>query len=394
MRRLLLAALPLAALLVAAAALTPPSGGAAPAPRDPVLRAVASAQARGAIDAGAAREHRAAYRRAREVHRRLQGARRRELASVIAQARGMAAGGRLSASRMPLVFLTLRRNAEWWARRPAPGRGSPGEKDARGRVCSGPVTARAARVTFPGSRVVFQHYPGHGIQVQMLANFASANALWNRRTPEADRALGELLDELVPLASERGGVLAWEYVFPFGQGRPPWTSAISQATALQSLSRASQRLERPDLLRVARRATRLFEKRTPAGVRVPLGRDGNWYALYSFSPGLRVLNAHLQAVIGLHDHAQVSGDARSHRLYSEGLRAARRRIASFDTGLWSKYAHPGRPADLNYHVLNRDTARGVCQRSNEAALCRAWTRFTAYLQKRCPRQATAAAPRL
>lgn len=195
--------------------------------------------------------------------------------------------------------------------------------------------------------------------------------------------------EMVPLVSDRGGLTAWEYFFPLAGAKAPWTSTISQATAVRALVIAGTRLNRPDLVALAQRAVRVFETPAPLGVRVPLARDGNWYVLYSFAPGLRVLNAHLQTLNGLHDVAELTGDPRAGRLYREGLRAARRRIGSFDTGRWSKYANPGVEADLNYHVLNRDLARGVCKRSGEAAICTAGQRYTRYLERRCPRAAVA-----
>ena len=87
----------------------------------------------------------------------------------------------------------------------------------------------------------------------------------------------------------------------------------------------------------------------------------------------------------LFDLAQASGDPLVRFAYDAGLQAARRRIKGFDTGVWSKYANPGALADLNYHVLNRDLARGVCRRSGDRAICRAASSFAAELERRCPR---------
>ena len=55
----------------------------------------------------------------------------------------------------------------------------------------------------------------------MLGTFGKANGLWMARDDDKLRAL---LDEMVRLAAERGGALAWEYYFDFGGGAPPWTS--------------------------------------------------------------------------------------------------------------------------------------------------------------------------
>ena len=188
-----------------------------------------------------------------------------------------------------------------------------------------------------------------------------------------------------PLASHRGGALTWEYFFPFDGGRPPWGSGLSQATALEAYLTAAIRLGRPDYLQTAHNLGRLFALRPPAGVNVRLSRDGSWFALYTFAPRARVLNAQLNAVTALHDLAAATHEPRASVLAREGLRAARRHIARFNTGRWSLYAEHGPLADLNYHVLNRDLARKLCRRTGARAICRAWHSFTAELERRCPR---------
>ena len=115
----------------------------------------------------------------------------------------------------------------------------------------------------------------------MLGNFGKLNGLWGGRE---NTRLEHLLDELLPLAAERAGGVAWEYYFSFGGGRPPWVSGLAQGTAVQSLARAATRLDREaDVLPVAKRALAIFEAPTPQGVRVP-AEHGNHYAIYSFAP--------------------------------------------------------------------------------------------------------------
>jgi D-glucuronyl C5-epimerase C-terminus len=305
---------------------------------------------------------------------------------VIAIAGTIAKRGDLTAARMPAVFLTLERNAEWWAANGPPAPGSPGENGARGRRCKPlPARARAARVAFPGSELVFQYYRGMGLQLQMNGTWARANALLASANPVFVARGAALLQELVPLGVVRSGMLAWEYLFPIFGGRPPWISALSQATAVQTLTRAAAKLVRPDLLPFAGAAAGAFAFAPPAGVRVALGHGMAWFALYSFAPRLRVLNAHLDAVAALFDFAQASGDPRTKAAYAAGLLAAHRRIRAFDTGVWSKYANPGALADLNYHVLNTTLAGEVCKRSGDRPVCRAASSFARELERRCPR---------
>ena len=72
-----------------------------------------------------------------------------------------------------------------------------------------------------------------------------------------------LLGELAPLASRRGAGMAWEYQFRFGIGKPPWASAMAQATALQAFAKGSQLLGDPALMEVARSGLPLFRSRRP-----------------------------------------------------------------------------------------------------------------------------------
>ena len=375
---------PLIALLAALL----PAAFAAPAAAtpDPLLAAIRSAEATGALPPAQGALYRQVLTKARAVRDGLQGVRRREMASVVRIAGTIAKRGDLTTARMPAVFLTLERNAEWWAVNGPPAPGSPGENGARGRRCKPlPARARAARVAFPGSELVFQYYRGMGLQLQMNGTWGKANALLQSADPAFVARGGALVQELLPLGVVRSGVLTWEYLFPIFGGRPPWISALSQATAVQALTRAAAKLGRPDLLPVAGAAAGAFAFAPPAGVRVALGHGMAWFALYSFAPRVRVLNAHLDAVAALFDFAQASGDPHTKAAYAAGLLAAHRRIRAFDTGAWSKYANPGALADLNYHVLNTTLADEVCKRSGDRPVCRAASSFARELERRCPR---------
>jgi hypothetical protein len=375
-----------ASLIVLVIALLAATAAPAAAAPDPVLAALQRGEAAGALPAPQGTLYRSVLAKARTVRDGLRGVRRREMASVLRIAGQIAKRGDLTTGRMPALFLTLERNAEWWAVNGPPAPGSPGENGARGRRCK-PLRprARAARISFPGSELVFQYYPGRGLQLQVNGTWGRANALLGSDDPALNARGAALLNELLALGVVRSGVLAWEYLFPIFGGRPPWISALSQATAVQALTRAAAKLGRPDLLNVAGEAAGAFSFPPPAGVRVGLGRGAVWFALYSFAPRLRVLNAHLDAVQALFDFAKASGDPHTIAAYQAGLLAAHRRIRGFDTGQWSKYANPGALADLNYHVLNRDLATAVCRRSGDRRICRAAGSFARELERRCPR---------
>ena len=260
-------------------------------------------------------------------------------------------------------------------------------------------------MTFEGDPVVFQWYPGQGLQIQPLANFGKANALWRacaeapprprrrrRRRPHAHRPADRRgrADRRTPAAQpprarpppcrprscarcstawsrsprERGGFTAWEYFFAFGGGTPPWISGLAQGTAIQALTRGSQLLADPRYVAVARRALGAFERTPPLGVRAPsTSGTGRHYLIYSFASGLRVLNGFLQSLVGLHDFADATGDRRARRLFRDGDRAARREIPRYDTGAWSLYSLGGNESDLGYHRLVRDFLDSLCERT-------------------------------
>ena len=333
----------------------------------------------------------ATYRRARATASRMRSGRSGELRAVVAGVESLARGRRLTASRMPAVFLALQRNAEFWPTRSFPQPPQPERKP-----CTGAAGLGGARVTFAGDPVVFQWYPGQGLQIQPLANFGKANALWRACQPPRTSPPGAeppppcrpeelraLLDRMVALASQRGRFTAWEYFFAFGGGTPPWISGLAQGTAIQALTRGSQLLADPRYVAAAGGALGAFEARPPLGVRASStsGR-GRHYVIYSFASGLRVLNGFLQSLVGLYDYAAATGDRRAQRLFATGDRAARREIPRYDTGAWSLYASGGAESDLGYHRLVRDFLASLCERTKARAYCGRARRFDRYLHER------------
>src|SRR3954470_18905921 len=218
-------------LITLLAALAPAvlAAPAAAAP-DPVLGALQRAEAGDAVAPAQGVVYRQGLTNAGAVRDGLHGVRRREMASVLTIAGTIAKRGALTTARMPAAFLTLERNAEWWATNGPPAPGSPGENGARGRRCKPlPARARAARVAFPGSELVFQYYPGLGLQLQVNGTWGRANALFGSSNPAFWARGAALVGELLPLGNTRAGVLAWEYEFPIFGGRPPRVSALAPA---------------------------------------------------------------------------------------------------------------------------------------------------------------------
>src|SRR3954465_1985985 len=204
-----------ALLIVLAAVLWAVLTASASAAQDPVLAALQRAETAGALAPAQGVAYRQVLANARAVRDGLHGVRRREMAAAIAIVGSIAARGPLTPGRMPAVFPTLARNAQWWAANGPPTPGSPGENGARGRQCRPlPARARAARVSFPGSELVFPYYPGpgspgRGLQLQVNGTWGKANGLFGSSDPALWARGAALLGELLPLGNARAGVLAW-----------------------------------------------------------------------------------------------------------------------------------------------------------------------------------------
>jgi hypothetical protein len=182
---------------------------------------------------------------------------------------------------------------------------------------------------------------------------------------------------MIPLAVNRGGGPVWEYYFQFGGGKPPWTSAMSQGTGIEALTRAYLATQDATYLQLAHQALALFTAPPPIGVRVgtPAGAR---YVQYTFTPGTSIINAFLQSLIGLYDYAHVSGDPLAQQLFDAGNAEAQAEVPDFDTGAWSLY-QPGVEDTLSYHQLVTGFLQQLCQRTSAPVYCVTAQHFTAYL---------------
>jgi hypothetical protein len=314
--------------------------------------------AAGAITASERDERVASFNAAKRAVKRLPkgSTRRNELSGVVTIVEGIAARRSLTGPRLVPLWLTLDRNRAYWSAN-----------------ASGPSTRR---ISFPGSQLVWQWFPGQGLQFHPLANFAKLNQLWASRSDD----MSQLLDELLALRVPRAGGTAWEYYFAFGGGKPPWVSALAQGTGIQSIARVAQRTGREEeVLPIADQALGVFATPPPAGVRVATG-DGAHYALYSFDPGLRVINGFMQALVGLYDLGRIGNDERARTLYADGERVARAELPTFDTGAWSLYSRGSvtHESDLSSHQLLRAFLRSMCTRTDDPVYCDTELRFAQY----------------
>jgi hypothetical protein len=356
----------------------PPAAVAASAPRTrpgSTQRTVTSELARlyrsRQINAAAYRRYSSSFAAALASEKRLTGTRRAELTAVTVNLHDLAAQGFFNASRLPVLFLTLDRNRQWWT--------------------TGPLLSSGARVEFTGSQLVWEYYRGQGIELQVLGTFGKADGMYTAGAAQYG-AMRSLVGEMLPLAVRRSGNFVWEYYFHFDGGRPPWVSAMSQGTGIEALTRAyltlapagkptgGSSLASPPAtryLQIAHQALSIFTVAPPVGVRVgtPLGAR---YLQYSFAPGVDIINAFLQSLIGLYDYAQASGDRQAAGLFAAGDRQAQAELPQFDTGSWSLY-QPGVLDTIDYHELVTGFLQELCDRTQAAVYCREASHFQSYL---------------
>ena len=153
-------------------------------------------------------------------------------------------------------------------------------------------------------------------------------------------------------------------MFKFDGGSPPWTSGLSQGTALQVLARAWGRLLKDQTyLTAAQQALGIFETPPPQGVQVktPAGAE---YAEYTYSPSDMILNGFIQADVGLYEYASITKDPLGLKLFEEGDAQARAQTPHYNTGAWSMYDQYGE-SDLNYHELLTEFLQHLCGKDEQ-----------------------------
>ena len=310
----------------------------------------------GGITAAEYATYNSSFNTALSSERRLRGTRATELEAVIENLHNIAVAGKLTPGRLPVLFLTLNMNRQWWT--------------------TGPLLTSGQYVQFSGSQLVWEYYGGQGIELQVLATFGEADGLYT--AGPADYAQMEsVLSQIIPLAVNRAGGLVWEYYFQFDGGKPPWTSAMSQGTGIEALTRAYLASHQTSYLQLAHEALPVFTAPPPVGVREPTAL-GAWYVQYTFEPNTLILNAFLQSLIGLYDYAQVSHDPLAQQLFAAGNAEAESEVPHFDTGAWSLY-QPGVEDTLSYHELVTGFLQQLCTRTQAPVYCVTAQHFTSYL---------------
>jgi hypothetical protein len=108
--------------------------------------------------------------------------------------------------------------------------------------------------------------------------------------------------------------------------------------------------------------------------------NGDHYALYSFAPGLRVLNGFIQSLVGLYDYARIAKDPQGTERFVAAEPEARAETPLYDTGAWSLYSRgtSTHESTLSYHDLLEGFLSGLCTRTKVDVYCTTADHFVAY----------------
>jgi hypothetical protein len=182
-----------------------------------------------------------------------------------------------------------------------------------------------------------------------LANLTAAGRGDERRL-EIARTQLDWLVESQEAAGEWAGCWPMTHDNPkYPWLRAPWFSALASGNAISALLRGREALGGERYGEAAAAAYAGLHAPRPA-MRICEEADGElWYEEYPASPPLRVLNGHVYCLLGVADHARVSGDPEAHRRWRLAADTLLANLDRYDLGYWSAYELRWRePASLHY----------------------------------------------
>lgn len=153
------------------------------------------------------------------------------------------------------------------------------------------------------------------------------------------------------------GSVVWPYTFDWQEGdcllAAPWISAMAQGLAVSALVRGYRITAQPQLLELARTATRVFDKSVEAGGVRTLEGGHVLYEEYPGDPAPRVLDGFLFSLLGLYDLFAQTGDPRVYQLFHDGLDGLEHTLPFWNyRDKWSWYGAHGYLCPPAYHRLN------------------------------------------
>ena len=221
-------------------------------------------------------------------------------------------------------------------------------------------------MTFPGSQLVWQYFPGEGLALHPLANFGKLNALAGQ--PPQRRGHGAAARRAArPRRCRAAAALAWEYYFDFDGGKPPWVSGLAQGTAAAGDRARGRRGSTacPSCCRGSAPALVMFTQAPPDGRARGHARGRALRAVLVRAGRCASSTGSSSRSSGSTTSAQLTGDPEAQRLFAEGDAEARAEVPLYDTGAWSHYSRGAvtHESDLSYHTLLRDFLANLCDRT-------------------------------
>lgn len=146
------------------------------------------------------------------------------------------------------------------------------------------------------------------------------------------------------------GAGTWYHTADWGRFKGRWASAMAQGFALSSLCRAYQETGDEKYMETARCALKSFGISISEGGLAAIDEAGNVFYEEMVHAPVHILNGHIFALFGLHDHYRVTSDERARELFEAGVAAVRNRLPDYDVGFWSRYSL-GKPTLYNHWTI-------------------------------------------
>lgn len=221
----------------------------------------------------------------------------------------------------------------------------------------------------------------------IIAQYALASLIALRRGERARAGVARTqLDWLVG-AQASSGALAGCWTVGYDDPkypwlRAPWTSALSSGSAISALLRGWEQFGEARYRAAATAAYRALHERRPGPVLCDERGGELWYEEYPADPPLRVLNGHAYALLGVADHARVSGDPEATARWRHAAATLAAHLDGYDLGFWSAYDLRERePASRHYHSnIHLPLLRILATLTGEPAFTRTakrWERYAA-----------------
>lgn len=241
------------------------------------------------------------------------------------------------------------------------------------------VSYLSSRSRYPGSGtrvridgVVYERYTNQGLRIQPLGTY------WSILEPgagvAADGGIGPALEKAHAIAVPRGESLTLPYLFTWMGRQPTWRSAMAEGVAAAAAVRTWERSDDERYLDWA-----VGFGNAAASLGIPVG-EGRWYPLYAFAPGYRVLNGHVQTVLGLGALADATGDEEFVDAFERGVVATKASLRRYDTGGWARYA-PGQDAPIKYMRLQITQMKQLGALTGDETFTRQGERWEADLRR-------------